>query len=142
MDDDPIDLYKGALVISTGLMDNCGFSYGAIFLADNISATSAGVQTVRHEYGHTLQLEEMGILSYTTFVVAPSIVCYWLDEAGSLDAHYYSLPWEYEADIYGGVKGRAGYSSSVKQSYFLYKFFVSYFSGNGMAEQYANRLNS
>ena len=55
--------------------------------------------TVRHEYGHTQQLEQLGAFKYALCIGLPS----W-QEWGS--GEYYDKPWEITADIYGGVESR------------------------------------
>lgn len=54
---------------------------------------------LRHEYGHTKQLEQLGIVNYALCIGLPS----W-QQWGSDD--YYNKPWEITADIYGGVQSR------------------------------------
>lgn len=57
---------------------------------------------LKHEYGHTLQLEELGLIDYCNYVVIPSVLCYWGTEFGILpEENYFSYPWEYQADQYG-----------------------------------------
>ena len=90
--------YKGALVIK--VPGDSAFSFGIIFLGEDIISTNL----VRHEYGHTVQLRELGVNAYVIAVVIPSVTCYWLDVNGKLPASiYYNLPWEYTADVYGRV---------------------------------------
>ena len=49
---------------------------------------------MRHEYGHVEQLKKPGISRYTTTVVLPSVICFYLDEAGWLpEKSYYNLPY-------------------------------------------------
>lgn len=61
--------------------------------------------TLRHEYGHTLQLNDLGLGTYLTTVVAPSVTCYWLTDAGVLpDEIYNNYPWEYKANELGGAR--------------------------------------
>lgn len=56
--------------------------------------------TIRHEYGHTKQLQQLGVLGYAMCIGLPS----W-QKWGS--GEYYSKPWEITADIYGGVQSRS-----------------------------------
>ena len=57
---------------------------------------------VRHDYGHTQQLKELGVFTYTTTVVIPSVTGYIIDViVGMENELYYSLPWERQADIMG-----------------------------------------
>ena len=55
---------------------------------------------VRHEYGHTKQLKELGVVKYALFIGLPS----W-QQWGS--GPYYEKPWEITADVYGGVQSRS-----------------------------------
>jgi len=84
--------YKGKFVLRTNL--NRSGSFGILFINQK-----ADKDTVRHEYGHTKQLDELGIIKYTLCVGIPS----W-QEWGT--DNYYDKPWEIMADIYGGVQSR------------------------------------
>ena len=45
------------------------------------------------------------MFDYFAKVVIPSAALFWGSELGGLsDLNYYSYPWEYQADQYGGVK--------------------------------------
>lgn len=91
-------------------------------MGNKIAADAEGIRTVRHEYGHTQQLERMGLLQFTARVAIPSVTCNLLDRVDMLPCDYYSLPWEYQADMYGGVTGRedryASWADDVCQMYF------------------------
>ncbi|MBO5014497.1 MAG: RHS repeat-associated core domain-containing protein, partial [Bacteroidaceae bacterium] len=137
-----VTMYKDVPVIRTSILGDSGFSFGGILLGADIQATNSGVRIIRHEYGHTVQLGELGFIGYTYFVVAPSVYFYNLDRAGVLGVHYYSLPWEYEADMYGNVQGRTGYAQQADQAYYAYKVIVSALCGNGVDMSYASRMNS
>ena len=89
--------YKGVPVIRTN-GDRSG-SYGAIFLTRETNNRKHPEDVVRHEYGHTKQLEELGLVKYTVCILLPS----W-QEWGT--GEYYSKPWEITADIYGQVQSR------------------------------------
>ena len=89
--------YKGAIVLRP--QGEVGFSFGIIVLGH----TNAKIEDVQHEYGHYLQLAEMGFWTYTTEVAAPSVTAYFLDVKGKLPYDYYSSPWEHQADVYGMV---------------------------------------
>ena len=75
------------------------------------------VQTFRNEttewiHGHTVQLQQLGIVKYALCIGPPS----WL-EWGSKD--YYDKPWEVTADLFGGVQSREA-SRSDKADAFHY----------------------
>ena len=101
--------YKGVPVFRTN-GNRCG-SFGAIFITKGTNLIDNPEDMIRHEYGHTVQMCQLGIRKYLTCIFIPS----W-QEWGS-DA-YYNKPWEVTADIYGGVVSRnptpaiiaAGYS--------------------------------
>ena len=67
-----------------------------------------GDNLLRHEYGHTIQLKNLGVKNYYKYVVKPSVARYWKTknkintEIYNWDT-YYSTPWEYQADQYGGA---------------------------------------
>ncbi len=93
--------YKGQLVIREdwSFADGRSASFGIMFLYSN----EDNVDTVRHEYGHYIQLQKLGIMRYSLYVAIPSV------NAGDVPyALYYSLPFERSADILGKVE-REGY---------------------------------
>ena len=61
-----------------------------------------GIQTLRHEYGHTKQLKEKGV-GYISDVLIPSVTINLLDRLEKLPYSYYGAPWEAEADALGEV---------------------------------------
>ena len=59
---------------------------------------------LNHEYGHTLQQEEIGTIRYLSYVALPSIVINVVSRKSKVIAdNYYNFPWEYDADMRGGV---------------------------------------
>lgn len=90
-----ISSYKEAFIIKLPIGNNA-FSYGIIVLGNK----NKSINTVRHEYGHYLQLKELGIINYTKYIAIPSLRGFW---GGVKYSDYYSQPWEYGADLYGGV---------------------------------------
>lgn len=100
-----VAFYKGRVVVKLPIGNNAA-SFGIMFIGDGVS----DIDDVKHEYGHTKQLLRMGPLVYATCVAAPSVNCNLLDRIGWLKYDYYSSPWEYEADKYGGVN-RGNYAS-------------------------------
>ncbi len=95
--------YKGKLVIRSPF--SRPGSFGAIFIPyDMRTYDEKGYDNshyIMHEYGHTVQLNEMGAMKYLFCVGIPSVF-----EWGS-DSYYgnsyYDRPWELMADLYGGV---------------------------------------
>ncbi len=63
-----------------------------------------------HEYGHTKQLDQLGIMKYTFCIGIPSLF-----DWGTGD--YYSNPWEVTADIYGEVQSRPHSEEFVAAGY-------------------------
>lgn len=79
-------------------MDSSAFSLGIIFIGEDVNSANL----LYHEYGHIVQLEEVGILLYVQYVALPSVACFWAREAGWLPKDmYYNLSWENIADRYG-----------------------------------------
>ena len=99
--------YKGALVVKVPFMDREAASFGIIFLGSNAGHRTDADQIVQHEYGHTVQMANMGVTMYSIAVAVPSVIGNRVDASGNMPFNYYSQPWEYGADIYGGVTGRA-----------------------------------
>lgn len=92
-----VAFYKGVLIIRTHF--DASFSFGII----GMSEKQVDLDTLRHEYGHTVQMKNKGLLRYTTEVAIPSITINILDRKGKLKYDYYGAPWEAEADMLGGV---------------------------------------
>ena len=86
--------YKGTPVlkqdISGGSMSVCN----TIFL----SRGEWDVETVKHEWGHTVQQSLMGTPKFMTRIAVPSRIGAGLDVDD-----YYSQPWERSADFFGGA---------------------------------------
>ena len=78
-------------------------SFGAIFLTRTTKDSSDGADTLRHEYGHTIQFAKLGVLKYAVCMGLPSWQN-WGDN--SYYGDYYNKPWEVMPDVYGGVQSR------------------------------------
>ena len=102
--------YKGVPVFRTN-GDRSG-SFGAMFVTRETNERADAEDIVRHEYGHTVQLKELGVLNYTLGIMIPS----WLEWGGG---DYYSRPFELTADLYGRVQSRT-YSHEDIVAGFLY----------------------
>lgn len=72
-----------------------------MFINGDSSKLDRGLDTIKHEYGHLVQEKKYGELFYIIYVAIPSIT-----HRESDPIKYYSYPWEYGADIYGGVQGQ------------------------------------
>ena len=91
-----ISYYKGVLVVETSF--DASFSYGFI----GLSASQKNADTLKHEYGHTVQLKNMGIGSYIADVAIPSATINILSRLDKLPYDYYTYPFEAEANKLGG----------------------------------------
>ena len=109
--------YKGHLVVKIPDSRH-SFSYGIIGLGKN----GTNADFVRHEYGHTVQLDEFGPIGYLFAVAIPSVINNYLTNAGVVSASYYDAPWEAPADRYGGVvrDESAPWSQEWYDSYDIY----------------------
>ena len=75
---------------------NNAFSAVFLFIGDGVNSA----QTIQHEYGHYCHLNQIGVVEYALFAGIPSLMGFW---TGVSYTDYYSLPWEYVADMLGGV---------------------------------------
>ena len=71
-----------------------------------LNTENAEEQDVKHEYGHYIQLQELGLIRYIMYVAIPSV-----NSGDVAYDEYYSLPFEMSADILGEVQ-REGYNYS------------------------------
>ena len=100
LESDAISFYKGVPVMKVPFMGTDAFSCGVVFLGSDVSKRSDSISLVQHEYGHAVHFAQIGAPSYTAFVAVPSIIGYW---SNIPTEKYYSQPWEYCADVLGGV---------------------------------------
>lgn len=89
--------YKGTFVLKTSA--NMSFSFGVIVL----SSRHQYPDILKHEYGHKVQLDNKGWISYISEVAIPSFTINALERTGKLPYDYYSYPWEAEANELGGA---------------------------------------
>ncbi len=98
-----VSFYKGVPVFRTDF-DRSGSFYG-IFLRRGYTNSNGfhkenDPNTVRHEWGHHVQLWSIGNpLNYLLMIALPS----WKELS---NRPYYQRPWEATADAFGGVSGR------------------------------------
>ena len=85
-------------------------SFGAIFLTRKNGDLVTAKDVVRHEYGHTRQLKQLGVIKYALCIGLPS----WQNWGSG---EYYDKPWEITADIYGGVESRVHLERDIKAGY-------------------------
>ncbi len=93
--------YKGKFVLKLPIGTHA-FSFGIIVMGSDVN----DVNDVKHEYGHTVQFDNMGFWNYIKYVAIPSVTAYHLDKDkdSELPYDYYTAPWEAEADAFGGVE--------------------------------------
>ena len=106
--------YKGVLVIKSSF--DASFSFGFIVL----SHSQQNSNTLNHEYGHTVQLKNMGVCKYIVDVAIPSVTINLLSRADKLKYDYYGAPWEAQADLYGGVTRKTNNSPWPRNAYKSY----------------------
>ena len=94
-----VSAYRGRLVIKRAGPKGRSFSLFALFISPKLEAGNQyAINTVKHEYGHTLQLKRLGLPVYLKAIACPSM------KSGLSGIEYYSQPWEVTADILGGVE--------------------------------------
>ena len=113
--------YNGTLVIrhSSNFLTSWGAG-GMIFLNHSNDSRSDRTTTLKHEYGHILQEKELGPVNYIIQVFAPSVTYNLISRYDdALLDNYYSMPWEYDADMRGGVKrNHASWAEDIATEYF------------------------
>ena len=103
IDSKKVSFYKGAPVFRGDYPDGRSFSFGALFLDNGLSNANTSSngdppeETVKHEWGHTIQLGLLGPINYGLGIGIPS--CF-----GWSRKDYYDRPWEVTADLFGGVQ--------------------------------------
>lgn len=97
-------IYRKRLVVRIDWFDDLFFrrrpqaaSFGIIFIDSRFPNFE---NTLRHEYGHTVQMKMLGWFRYLRYIARPSVKGY---RASLTPLQYYSQPWEYIADVFGGA---------------------------------------
>jgi len=104
--------YKKKFVIKKAGFDDRCFSFGILFISPNLNpGCEINRDAVRHEYGHTKQLDRLGPIKYYKHIGKPSMKS---TVAGDF---YYEQPWEVFADIEGGVISRRHDEETVQAGY-------------------------
>ena len=114
---DKVSFYKGVPVYRTNFKRSGSFC--AIFLSRKANSDS-----VRHEWGHTIQQMILGPGKYGLFIGIPSAAEF-AKHKWPTKTDYYNRPWETSADIFGGV---GGHTAKEKIRSFAY-LGVAYFFG-------------
>ena len=92
-----VSFYQGVPVIKVNLSEDRSGSFLGIWLVGSNTAN-----TIRHEWGHTIQQGIMGWAKYLAMVGLPSWQKWRLDKWD-----YYRNPWDGGADYFGGVAPRS-----------------------------------
>ena len=124
-----ITTYRGAPVLVLKSMGYDAFSFGMIVIGkkEYDLCIEGKSETLKHEYGHLIQLLTVGLPTFLVMYALPSLACYWFGLPYDL---YYSMPWEYTADILGGAKrdnyNYTSYANTLGWIYFTVSFCISY----------------
>lgn len=114
----PLSFYNGVPVIY--IPGDSSFSFGIIFMGKD-----GGDNLLKHEYGHVVQLGLLGFSNYCKYVAVPSISVFWASEQVAwLNDSYYSFPWEYQADQFGGASHRyTPWADDISSIYWSFVMF-------------------
>ena len=117
LDADYLAFYKGVPVIKLPIGTDA-FSFGIIFMGNEVGNRSDAKETVMHEYGHNVHFRQIGLINYFIYVAVPSLIGYWTDIPYE---KYYSQPYEYIADLFGNVDRQPySYSSATEDWWWIY----------------------
>lgn len=114
MDSTKVSFYKGVPVFR---INSRSGSFYAIFLNRRDNEDAYPEDSLRHEYGHSIQLMKLGPVKYGLGIGIPS----WLEFTfhGSNDM-YTEQPWEITADIFGGVDSRYHITSDISKAHWYF----------------------
>ena len=79
--------------------------------------------TLKHEYGHMVHQQTIGLRNYTIKAAIPSLIFASMRKNNKfIDDYYMSLPWEHTAEILGDVNGGnyADWAGQAALIYFLW----------------------
>jgi RHS repeat-associated protein len=126
-----ISFYHGVPVFRANFGIGGGLSFGIIVLDDDYKYNNTGINTLKHEYGHRLHMEDIGVVNYTFTTAIPSLIGAALSNAEIINVDYYSLPWEYVADRYGNVTRNTytGWAHKAGMHFGRYTLLVSEMTG-------------
>ena len=107
-----ITYYNGALVVNFSSSFLSSFSIANVIF---LESSQHYIDTLRHEHGHIQQQREFGAMKYLFLVFIPSATYNLISRHDStLASCYYSMPWEYDADMRSNIQ-RAGHKSWAKK---------------------------
>ena len=93
--------YNGTPVLRHDISGVTPFSVSnTIILNKGKTVSNGGIDTVKHEWGHTVQQSLMGTPKYIIRIAVPSVISCIVNPPSKT---YYSLPWERSADFFGGA---------------------------------------
>lgn len=117
--------YNGVEVVILPFLGDSAFSLGKIYVGPNVANDE---KLLAHEYGHCIQMEEIGIVKYLHFVALPSVTYWFLTQLEIVPvSDYYNRPWECLADMYGGVsRNHAEGAEDAALSYWEYVKEIEY----------------
>ena len=123
-----VSFYKGVPVCMTELLPNgSAFSLGIIVMDGYYKTASASdfSSVLKHEYGHRVHMDQIGVPAYLATVAVPSLASAALSYVSPfVYNNYESLPWENIAEQLGDVNGTylpgAEAAASVYWAYTLY----------------------
>ena len=90
--------YNGTPVLRHDVVDGSMSVFNTIFLRRGATVDTGGAETIRHEWGHTVQQSLMGTPKFLIRIAIPSLI-----GASLYVDDYYSQPWERSADFFGGA---------------------------------------
>ena len=112
-----ITYYNGALVVNFSSSFLSSFSIANVIF---LESSQHYIDTLRHEHGHIQQQREFGAIKYLSLVFIPSATYNLISRHDStLASCYYSMPWEYDADMRSNIQ-RAGHKSWAKTARDIY----------------------
>lgn len=121
LDSNYFSAYKGVPIVRIDQKHGSSFSFGFV----GLDKKYADANTVKHEYGHTVQLDERGLFGYLLGVAVPSLINNYLERKGKTD-NYYGAPWEAEADKYGSVQRNSDNTPWADEWYIAYDAYSNY----------------
>jgi len=125
--------YKGQTVIKLPWGKRSGMSSGPImFLGNGVDADERSKRLVRHEHGHFLEYQQLGLLKYIVGIGIPS-----LTNNLKKTRPYYNQPWEVNADMLVGIH-RPEHTEECTQ---LGKLYFEYLKSNSIFSIVGNVRN-
>jgi hypothetical protein len=83
-------------------MGSSALSFGIILLGSENLNQDSFENTLNHEYGHKVHMQQIGVTDYFLTTAIPSLMGAALHK-DSFGFTYYDMPWERTADYLGGV---------------------------------------